>query len=273
MRIRRRKLPRYDVTIKSGPKDHHKLPLVINSLRWLSPQPEKVFIITPYGHMPSDTDYDDKLVRVLDREAMPGIDRTELKWRANWGFCALMAITMQIPEQRFYLDVQADNFFVGPLELFNGEGKPRFFLSPHHRHYYSEYWRLNKDLFGLERQSHPQLNRNDSFIIDFLLVDKDITKDFYGYDSLAKLWAQFVRTVSPTHCLSEFDMYAHWCLAFYPQRYEIVKGVSTYWRGKVWSHEPIWTTDEILAEIQFYEQAQTMTAISCHTWAYLPPNV
>lgn len=266
-------MPRYDVTIKSGPKDYHKLPLVINSLRWLSPQPEKIFIITPYGHMPSGTDYDNKLVRVLDEEAMPGIDRTELKFRPNWSFCALMAITMRIPEQRFYLDVQADNFFVRPLELFNSEGKPRFFLSPQHRHYFPAYWELNKELFGLEQQPHPGLDRMDSFIIDFLLVDKDVTKDLYGYDSLAELWARFIRVVSPTHCLSEFDLYAHWCLVFHPKRYEIRKGVPTSWQGKDSSAEGTWTTDEILAEIQFYEQAQTMAAISRHTWAILPSNV
>jgi len=264
-------MPQYDVTIKSGPKDHHKLPLVINSLRWLSPQPEKVFIITPYGHMPSGTDYDDKLVCVLDKEAMPSIDRTGLKWRPNWSFCALMAITMQIPEQRFYLDQQADSFFVRPLEIFNNEGKPRFFLSPQHRHYHPPYWRFNKEVFGLEQQSHPRLDRDDSFIIDFLLVDKDITKDLYGYDSLADLWAQFSKTASPTCHFSEFDMYAHWCLAFCPERYEIVKDVPTSYLGREGA-DP-WAMDEILAQIQFYEQAQTVATVSYHDWAISPPNV
>ena len=40
---------KYDVVIKSHPKDYYKLDLVVESLQYLNPQPENVYILTPDG--------------------------------------------------------------------------------------------------------------------------------------------------------------------------------------------------------------------------------
>ena len=251
----------YDVIIKSGRKDYDKLPLVINSLRWLRPQPDGVYIITPDGYMPSGTDYDGFLHRLLDDEVMPGCDRAQLAYRPNWCWQVLVDLVIQVTKHPYFLDVQADNFFVKPLDLFNEEGRPRFFLSPQHRHYHPPYWVMIKKLFDLERQPHPVIGPMDSFIIDFMLMDRRVTEGLFGYDSLSALWEAYYPLPSHGCHLSEYELYAHWCLAFHPVKYEIVPDVPVRLLGKHWPDQ--WSLSEIQHQLEHCGDA---VAVSCHTW-------
>ena len=46
---------KYDVVIKAHEKDYHKLSLVVNSLQYLNPQPESVYIVSSDGFRPHGT--------------------------------------------------------------------------------------------------------------------------------------------------------------------------------------------------------------------------
>ena len=120
---------KYDVVIKSHPKDYYKLDLVVESLQYLNPEPENIYILTPDGFYPKNTSYDSKIVYITDDQVSPFIDRSRLTHRPNWNWINLVSILQTFTSNDLYLDVQSDNFFVKEVNLFNSEGLPRIFQS------------------------------------------------------------------------------------------------------------------------------------------------
>lgn len=247
---------KFDVLIKSGTKDYGKLKHVINSIKFLNPQPSKIFLINPTGYRPNSTNYDDKIVVVKDEEVFPNCDRTKISHRKNWCFATFIALFQDVTEQDYYFDMQSDNFFVNPINLFTEDKKPIFFMSPQHSHYHQPYFTFSKKMFDLERVG------DDSFIIDFMMYNKNITRRMlapYGsFDNFFKIACENINEESyPT----EQDCYANWCLKN-NINYHIQKNVQTRLLGK---HYPNgWTEDEIIKVLSADKFEEV--AVSLHTW-------
>lgn len=251
--------PLYDVTIQAAPKDYHKLPLAINSLRWLCPQPCGIYIISPDGYMPSGTDYDRTLIAVTDDEVMPGCDRSKLKYHPNWCFQSLMKFVQDVTANVWFLDTDADNFFVKPLSLFTEQGKGRFFMSPQHSGYHPPYWRFSRKMFGLERVAP------DRVIMDFMLYNKRLAhKIFADYGSLEALFEKYCEVVNRECLLSDQELYGNWCLKYHPAAYELVAGVPVRLYGRYYPHQ--WTVEDIQAILNDPQKVGDAIAVTCHTW-------
>lgn len=250
---------KYDVIIKSGVKDYCKLKNVINSIKFLNPQPSKIYLINPDGYRPENTNYDDKIVTVRDEEALPGCDREELKYRKNWCFSQFISLFQDVTEQDYYLDIQSDNFFLNEIDLFDEEEKPKFFMSPQHSHYCEAYFKFMEHMFDLERIA------DDSFIVEFMMYNKKITREFLKkYNNDHKIFFKEACEITKKECcISDQDSYANWCLKYHPEKYQVVRGVHTELKGKLYPET--YTEEEINDILQYYKDT-TAVAISLHTW-------
>jgi hypothetical protein len=249
-------LPKYDTVIKSAPKDYIKLKYVINSLKHLNPQPEKIYIISPDGYLPTGTNYDDKLISVKDADVFPGCDRDRLKHRKNWVYQNFMSVFQNVTQENFYLDVQSDNFFVNDVNLFEN-GKPVFFISPQHSHYHQPYFTYSKTMFDLDRLS------SDSFIIEFMMYNRTITKEMLSkHQSFNNLYDKSCEIISPTCYMADQELYGNWCVKHHPDLYLIRENIKTKLLGK---HYPNNYSEQEIIEI-IHKNDYEEVAISLHTW-------
>jgi len=251
--------PKYDVLIKSGTKDYAKLRHVINSIKFLNPQPSKVFLINPDGFKPENSDYDSKIVVIKDDEVFPGCDRKNIVHRPNWCFATFVALFQDVTEQDFYLDIQSDNFFIKPLDLFSDEGKPIFFMSPQHSHYHLPYFLFSQKMFDLERVG------DDSFIIDFMMYNKKMSKEMlkpYG-DDFNVFFNEACKNITSKIYPTEQDCFANWCLKHHSGEYSIQKDIQTILEGKDF---PKNYTEQEVENILNTRVFNDEIAISLHTW-------
>ena len=250
--------PKYDVLIKSSPKDYQKLKYVINSIKFLSPQPSKIFLINPDGFKPSETDYDEKINVIKDEEVFPNCDRNKIPWRKNWCFATFIALFQDVTEQDNYLDMQSDNFFLKPIDLFTEECAPIFFMSPQHSHYYQPYFNFSKTMFDLERVG------DDSFIIDFMMYNKKISKEMLEpYGSFDNFFEKAYKNINKNSHPTEQDCFANWCLKHHEGKYLIKKNIIINLMGK---NYPENYTEQEVVDLINSEEFKDETAISLHTW-------
>jgi hypothetical protein len=248
---------KYDVLIKSGQKDYTKLKHVINSIKFLNPQPSKIFLINPDGYRPEGTDYDEKIVVVKDEEVFPNCDRNRILYRKNWCFVNLMAVFQDVTEQDYYLDIQSDNFFIKPLNLFTDDDRPIFFMSPQHSHYNPAYFNFSEKMFDVG------MIGDDSFIIDFTMYDKRITKTMLDkYGNFENFFDMACANINSNCYPSDPDSYANWCLK-HDLGYHVEKNVQTTLMGKIFPLN--YTEEEIITILDEHKDSDSVS-ISLHTW-------
>ena len=254
---------KYDVLIKSDVKDYVKLKYVINSVKFLNPQPSKIFLINPDGFKPNNTDYDNIIITVMDKDVFPNCDRNNIKFmKKNWCFSTFIALFQDVTEQKYYFDIQSDNFFLKPINLFNNN-KPIFFISPQYAHYHVPYFNFSRQMSDVDRVG------NDSFMINFMMYNKDISKEMltpYGnFDNYFKRACEIINDdCHPT----EQDYYPNWCLKHHDDLYDIQKNVMVSIQGK--HHPDVYLEQEIENIINIYtENYKDLAAISLHTWALI----
>lgn len=255
----------YDVMIKSHPKDYHKLNLVIDSLSFLSPQPKNIYIVSPDGFKPDNEKYGHMIKTVKDSEVFPNIDRERFKYRKNWQWQNCVSILQDFTENDLYLDVQADNFFTKEIELFDSSGKPRIFRSIANGSNdwgHPPYFIFNKIIFNLDRWDGKH-----SYIIEFMLYDKKILKDFFlnmsGNKTVEDLLEKFYKYINKKCYLADQELYGNIIEKIYSNEYCFIDNTPIKLYG---SHNEI-SYEELKAG---YEEIRTLypelIAFSFHTW-------
>jgi len=253
----------YDVTIKSHPKDYHKLDLVVESLSFLSPQPKNIYIISPDGFLPKSKKYKDMLVAVKDSEIIPSINRDNFIQRKNWAWQNTVSILQDVTENDLYLDVQSDNFFTKKIELFEPDGTPKLFRSTvnlNNVRGWSPYFIFNKKVFNLDKGWVGY-----SYIIEFMLYDKKILKDFYSnkFDSIENLLSKMYENTNKSSYLGDQEFYGNLIESLYPSRYSFVDSTPVILDGSE-SDVTVEFLKEYTKNIQ--ELHPEIVAFSYHTW-------
>lgn len=212
---------KYDVVIKSHPKDYYKLDLVVESLQYLNPQPENVYILTPDGFYPKNTSYDSKIIYITDDQVSPFIDRSRLTHRPNWNWINLVSLLQTFTSNDLYLDVQSDNFFVKEINLFNSEGLPRIFQSSYNdinNIGHPPYFNFSQNVFDI-----PKVNTGYSYIIEFLLYDrKKLKKIVDQYPSIEELLETCYANVTQESYPADQEIYGNLLEKHFPNDCEFV---------------------------------------------------
>ena len=249
----------YDVTIKAHEKDYYKLKLVVNSLKYLNPQPENIYIITNDGFLPKDTDYDNKLISILDNDVVPKIDKSKLKYRPGWSYANLVSITQDFTKNNYYFDVQADNFFTKQLDLFE-LNKPKLFQPVNYNQLHSPYFNFNEHFFNMKKCSQ------NTYIIEFIMYSKShLNKLFECYKTKEQFIEKVYEEMNGTRYPADQEIFGNLICNYFSDDFVHVTNVTTIKTG---CHYP-----EIIDEKTIENNLQQIKinypeiyALSIHTW-------
>lgn len=253
---------KYDIVIKSHPKDYYKLQLVIESLGFLNPEPENIYILTPDGFYPKNTSFDSKIIYISDDQVTPIIDRNRLKQRPNWNWINIVSLFQTFTENDLYFDIQADNFFLKPLNLFDDSGRPRLFQSSENginNEGHRPYFQFSERVFNL-----PKMNKGYSYIIEFLMYDRKILKKLFdGYSSFDIILEKIYTSIDAESYPADQEIFGNLVEKYFLDNYEIVPNFPIKIKG---SHiAPSYSElIQYIGEIKkTYPEAYTC---SYHTW-------
>lgn len=256
----------YDVVIKAHPKDYYKLPYVIDSLKYLDPQFENIYLVSSDGYAPQCS-FTDLIIPVKDSEALPVIDKTKFNYRYNWCWVNMLSITQEFTKNDLYLDVQADNIFLNKVELFNEEGKPRLFKTSANmanNNEWAPYFTFSRLMFELNKITH-----GSSYIIEFMLYDKKkLSKLYEKYSSKHDMIEQAYKMVSSESYPADQEIYGNLIERDFPDDYQIVGPVETYLTGKFSDY------DELEEFLKYIEEVKIKSpnALACSYHTYWIPN-
>jgi len=256
---------KYDVVIKAHYKDYHKLDLVVDSLKYLNPEPENIYILTQDGYYPKDTIFDHKIIFIKDDQVVPYIDRSRLTHRPNWNWINLVSIFQEFTENDLYLDVQSDNFFTQPIDLFDGDGKPRIFQSTvnsGNNKGHRPYFEFSERVFDLEK-----VNDGYSYIIEFLMYDRRILKEFFEqrYTSFESMIEMVYNSIDNQSYPADQEIFGNLIEKHYPDRYSFVSNAPVYLDG-VGNGQEV-NVDFLKSYIEVVKQERPeVIACSHHTW-------
>lgn len=252
----------YDVVIKSHPKDYYKLDLVVESLKYLNPQPKNIYILTPDGYYPEGTSYDDKIIYITDDQVTPFIDRNRLNHRPNWNWINLVSIFQTFTENDLYFDVQSDNFFTQPIDLFDSNGRPKIFQSisnDGNNRGHRPYFEFSEKVFDL-----PKMGQGYSYIIEFLMYDRKLLKKIIGkYSSFDQMMEKIYSNVNPSSYPADQEIFGNLIEKYFPENYSIIKNVNVEIKGS-YMQSP--SREEILSLIEETKNKKDFVACSYHTW-------
>lgn len=255
---------KYDVTIKAHQKDYHKLELVVNSLQYLNPEPENIYILTQDGFYPKNTIFDDKIIFIKDEQVTPYIDRSKLTHRPNWNWINLVSILQDFTENDLYLDVQSDNFFTKPIDLFDEDGRPKIFQStvnPGNNTGHRPYFEFSENVFDLEKVSDGY-----SYIIEFLMYDKKLLKKlFEKYESKEKMLEVIYDNVNDGSYPADQEIFGNLVEKHFPDKYCFVPNAPVYLSGV---GDGLNVTQDFLRGYISEVQSKMPHVIACshHTW-------
>lgn len=254
---------KYDVVIKAHQKDYYKLDLVVESLKYLNPQPENVYILTPDGFYPEGTSYEDKIVYITDDQVTPFIDRSRLTHRPNWNWINLVSILQTFTENDLYFDVQADNFFTQPIDLFDSSGRPKIFQSISNEcnnNGHRPYFEFSEKVFDL-----PKMGEGYSYIIEFLMYDRRLLKEIINkYPSFDDLMEEIYINVNSNSYPADQEIFGNLIEKHFPENYSIIKNVNVEIKGSYAQSPP---RDELISFIEdTKENKKDSIACSYHTW-------
>jgi len=256
---------KYDVVIKAHYKDYHKLDLVVDSLKYLNPEPENIYILTQDGYYPKDTIFDSKIIFIKDDQVSPYIDRFKLNHRPNWNWINLVSIFQEFTENDLYLDVQSDNFFTQPINLFDEDGKPRIFQSTANsgnNKGHRPYFEFSEKVFDLEK-----VNDGYSYIIEFLMYDRRILKEFFSqrYASFESMIEMVYNSIDNQSYPADQEIFGNLVEKHYPDRYSFVPDAPVHLDG-VGNGQEV-SVDFLKSYIETVKRERPeVIACSHHTW-------
>lgn len=252
----------YDVVIKSHQKDYYKLDLVVESLRYLNPQPENVYILSEDGFRPENTSYDDKIIVVRDDEVVPFIDRSKLNHRPNWNWVNLVSLFQTFTKNDLYFDVQSDNFFTQPLDLFDSSGRPKLFqsISNHcNNDGHRPYFEFSEKVFDI-----PKVGVGYSYIIEFMMYDRRLIKKMIEkYSSFSEMMEVIYNSINLNSYPADQEIFGNLIEKYFPEKYQIIENVKVMIRGM---YQEGVDKEELIKLIDHYKDMKEYTAFSYHIW-------
>ncbi len=255
---------KYDVVIKSHQKDYHKLELVVDSLKYLNPEPDNIYILTQDGFYPKNTIFHDKIIFIKDAQVTPYIDRARLTHRPNWNWINLVSILQEFTENDLYLDVQSDNFFTQPIDLFDEQNRPKIFQStvnPGNNKGHRPYFQFSEKVFGLEKVSEGY-----SYIIEFLMYDRKLLKElFKKFDSVDNMLEVIYENIDDSSYPADQEIFGNLVEKYFPEKYCFVPNTPVHLDGV---GDGLNVSQKYLEEYIKQVKIQRPDVIACshHTW-------
>lgn len=235
----------YDVLIPVAPKDYNKVPFVVESLRYLEPQPQNIYVVSPDGIQVKDT------IGYCDYEVL-SLDPLQSKYyRPQWVFQQFIKLFQDVTKESLYLVVDSDLIFNRKFDVFP-KGRT-FFLGIDQNH--KPYFNLMKQLFGFGRV-YPH-----SFISEVMLFDKSVTQEIApSVESLYSEVCELIDTRGQNYLIADYELYGNYVTEYFPQLYSI-----KYIKTKLSGLYAQWN-DDMVYNIITSMSSQDYDTFTIHTW-------
>jgi hypothetical protein len=234
---------KYDAVILSHPKDYNKLPFCLNSLQYLDPHPENIYVISPDRHTAHDN-----VCSVLDNEAIDvSVQDIQYK-RPFWILQQLFGLYQNFTKNDIYMIIDGDVIFNRKIQF---AGKT-FFISDREQHHIP-YFNFMSEYFNIQK------NVDYTFINDFMVFDKNICRSFLPP---LKTFVQDLNTwlQDEKYLLAEYELYGNYVHNSLPGEY-----TTKFTKQKTMGQFAMWDTPklEILVELMKNVPVDLFTV---HTW-------
>lgn len=240
--------------------------MVINSLKHLQPEFDNIYLITEDGYIPECL-FKNKIFAIKDSEVTPFINKEKFLYRFNWCWVNMLSITQDFTKNNLYLDVQADNFFLNDINLFNEDGKPKLFktkVNVNNNNVWSPYFDFSSKMFDINKMTH-----GSSYIIEFMLYDKNkLSKLYEKYGSKENMIEESYRIINQYCYPGDQEIYGNLIEKNFPDSYEIINNVETYINGDTIMDEDIERIQMFVKEIV----SRHPDAIACSYHTYWAPE-
>lgn len=243
----------YDVFIPVAKKDEHKLRFCVESLKYLNPQPDNIFVVGEFY---------ERTVLNLNKNAATNFRRPA------WIYQQFLKLFQDETVNDQYLVVDSDLILLKQLDLFNEDGKPYFFLGIDQFH--KPYFNYSEEVFGFGREY------NHSFISEIMMMNKNLTltmlKDAVSTNkyhtleqNIENLYRYTCERAREDWIPADYELYGNYVEKYFKTYYD-KKHFKTSLAGKHGSKDfNPWTEDEIKAEIERVSKLD-YDALTVHTW-------
>lgn len=227
---------KFDVVICCGQKDYNKLPFCVDGVRRNIAGFDGIYIITPTAidSLPGEG------IRYFTDSQVLAVDTSRWKYRPRWMYQQFLKMFQQVSCNEYYVTIDADVILLRPLEFFDGDGLPIWYLGRDQNH--KPYFTFQKKMLGFGRVY------DHSFINDMNLLNRLIIADMlrrYGMTVDSFLKKSF-RIINKRCFMAEPELYGNYAVKHFPGLYSF-RQLSTCFEGKsqddpsekVWSDESI----------------------------------
>lgn len=282
----------YEVVIPAASKDFNKIPYLLSSLHYLSPQMKRVTIVCDRYDLLNDvlkntyTKY--PLAVVYERDVLDLNPTLAYRFRRpQWIYQQFLKLFQDITETDYYLIIDSDLIFNKPLRLFSDGNRPKFFLGNDQNH--APYFRYSRDMFGFGREY------DYSFISEIMLMKKSINhallSDFHFYqsqvvddrkinnhhkdrylalqfpltgnerdESVKELYELTCKGATDNWIPADYELYGNFVHKTFPEMY-VMEKIKTSMRGEYKE----WKNEELEAYIEEMKGTDYDT-FTAHTW-------
>ena len=232
----------YDAIILSHPKDYNKIKFCYQSLEYLEPKPQNVYLVTP------NKIHVDGLISISDEESIP-INISDIKYkRPNWIFQQLIKLYQIFTKNDIYMCIDSDVIFNRKI---NFTGKTFFISDRHQRHI--PYFNLMSSYFAITEWA------NHTFINDFMIFDRAICKIMLPQiNTFIKDLNSYL--VNDNFLFSEFETYGNFVTNHFRSSY-----TTKYTKTKTLGKYDNWTDEELTILVNLCKEIP-IDLFTVHTW-------
>ena len=262
----------YDITMKAHQKDYYKIPMTLESLVYLNPQPENIYLISPNGHIPEKNSYSDRIISIRDEDADPKIYKDRFIGVRNkpgadrivgHAWANLMSLVQKVTKNDFYLDVQADTFFLKKIDLLDKDGKPKLFKTKsnmnNNYNQDSAFFSFSKKMFEIEK-----VLLGDSYIIDYTMYNKNIGKEICSkIGSVEDMLELAYLVVDENHHPADGEIYGNFIEANHKEMYNISNEINHAFTGENGDSQSI---DAVIRWINECKLNKNLNSCTYHNW-------
>ena len=199
----------------------------------------------------------------MDSDIKPFIDRNKLNHRPNWNWINLVSLFQNFTEQDLYFDIQSDNFFTKKIDLFDSNGKVKIFRSTANItnvNGWKPYFNFSEKVFNL-----PKMSNGFSYIIEFLMYDKNHTKKLLEqYESFDILLENIYKNINNDCYPADQEIFGNLAEKYFKNDYTFIDNFPVHFVGS--EKDPSY--EEVVNYIkQVKEYLPNIYSCSYHTWS------
>ena len=215
-------MPQYEVVVPIGVKDVHRSIRCLESLKFLTPAPKRICIVTPNPQDIPVVDIGIEMVIFNDDDFLC-VDRS-IGFAPNWTFQQCIKLTQGFTETPFYMTIDSDTIFMRELPVFTSDGKP-ILWNLSFANFGDIYTKTMWDGWELK----PTL---PSMICHIMMFSKDVLKSLMdrflllhpkeeGVDFTRHFYQWAVLVQDKENNIAEPEIYANFVVQNFPDIYEI----------------------------------------------------